>query len=119
MSATKAIPMLFEFAQYCWAVGPPTSAPAKSMKKIGKTATMMVVCTAEMAQSYIAQARSSGRWRPSLSSIRGIGAKELSAIGDRLCDDAGRSGAGDSQLTTPARYGHAPRALELAPHDSP
>jgi hypothetical protein len=39
-------------------------APATFTKKMGKTATMMVVCTADVAQSYIAQARSSGRSRP-------------------------------------------------------
>jgi hypothetical protein len=37
-------------------------------KKIGKTAAMMVVTMAEFAQSYIAQARSSGRPRPTASS---------------------------------------------------
>src|ERR687886_521063 len=34
---------------------------------MGKTATAVVVCTAEIAQSYIAQARSSRRWSPSRS----------------------------------------------------
>jgi hypothetical protein len=31
---------------------------------MGKTATMMVVCTAEVAQSYMVHARSIGRPRP-------------------------------------------------------
>src|SRR5213593_4756668 len=39
-------------------------AAATSLKNNGKTAVMIVVWNAELAQSYIAQARSSGRWRP-------------------------------------------------------
>ena len=40
-------------------------AAAYSLKNGGNTATMTVVQNAELAQSYIAQARSSGRPRPS------------------------------------------------------
>ena len=36
----------------------------RAAKKSGKTAVMIVVWKAELAQSYIAQARSSGRSRP-------------------------------------------------------
>lgn len=43
-------------------------AAATRMKKIGKTATSTVVCTADVAQSYIAQARNSRRPSPSRSS---------------------------------------------------
>ena len=39
-------------------------AAAKSLKKRGKTAVITVVWNAEFAQSYIAQARSSGRFKP-------------------------------------------------------
>ena len=39
-------------------------ADAYSLKNGGKTATMTVVQNAELAQSYIAQARSSGRPNP-------------------------------------------------------
>ncbi len=39
-------------------------AAAKSLKKRGKTAVITVVWNAEFAQSYMAQARSSGRFKP-------------------------------------------------------
>ena len=38
---------------------------ATAVKYTGKIAVMIVVANAEFAQSYIAQARSSRRWRPS------------------------------------------------------
>ena len=45
-------------------------AAATALKNGGKTAVMMVIWNAEFAQSYIAQARSSGRSRPRRSSAR-------------------------------------------------
>src|SRR5690242_7315227 len=52
---------------HAWVAAAP-SRPAERAtlaKKIGKTAVRMTACIAETAQSYIAQARSSGRCRPS------------------------------------------------------
>jgi len=45
-------------------------APATAVKKIGNTATAIVVCADDAAQSYIAHARSSRRWSPSFRSNR-------------------------------------------------
>ena len=41
---------------------------------MGKTAVMITVCIADTAQSYIAQARNSRRWRPSASRMPRDGA---------------------------------------------
>src|SRR5690349_12309048 len=52
---------------HAWVAAAPSRPAVRATlaKKIGKTAVMMTACIAEVAQSYIAQARSSGRWRPS------------------------------------------------------
>src|SRR2546423_4148529 len=56
-------------------------AAATSLKNNGKTAVMIVVWKAELAQSYIAQARSSRRWRPRRwSTASGFGLQALGLI---------------------------------------
>jgi hypothetical protein len=56
--------MVFEYPQIASALLSGSPAAGTRRKKIGKTAVVMTVCMAEIPQSYIAQARSSGRCRP-------------------------------------------------------
>src|SRR5688500_15046838 len=64
VTATIATAIVVAQANRAVATAGGRSAAATAAKKSGKTAVMMVVWKAEFAQSYIAQARSSGRWRP-------------------------------------------------------
>jgi hypothetical protein len=63
-TATMATAIVVANANLAVATGGGRSAAATAAKKSGKTAVMIVVWNAELAQSYIAQARSSRLWRP-------------------------------------------------------
>src|SRR5215211_4367417 len=65
-----ARPTLFASDQYAPASPGARPAPATAVKKIGKTATAIVVCADDAAQSYIAHARNSLRCNPSVRNSR-------------------------------------------------
>src|SRR5688500_352847 len=68
-------------------------AAAKSLKKRGNTAVMTVDQNADYAQSYIAQARSSGRWRPRRRSSAAMseGLPRHPLAEERVDDDVARA----------------------------
>ena len=64
-TAMRMAPIVFALPHHCEACGGVKCPAATFTKKIGKTAFVMVVWNDEMAQSYIAHARSSRRCNPS------------------------------------------------------
>ena len=69
MTATIPTAIVVAQAYRAVAMAGARSAAATAAKKSGNTAVMMVVWNAELAQSYIAHARSSRRSRPSRERI--------------------------------------------------
>src|SRR5882724_11458052 len=75
---------------------------------MGKMAVMIPTCMADIAQSYMAQARSSGRWRPRRSS------KRVVRMSRRRVAEAGRWRKGSQRaLTSRVRRGTLGRLMPV------